>query len=318
MFVVVGVFDGLHLRARLPAGPARGGGGAAAGPGRSSSRSTTTRTRSWSGNAPPLLCDPGERLDRIAAAGVDTTVVVHFDQRLRETTYDTFVAMIAARAPVAGFLMTPGRGVRLPARAGRPRRSPRWAGRAGSRSSWCRRSTSTGGHVRSTEVREDIAAGDLDGAARLLGRSHAVVGDAVPAGEGSAVRFALPVALPPDGDVPGAARATPRAPRPGPRRRSRGRRRSIAGGELTLGGRVARAARSRVAFRRRTGEADERRGRQARPSPSAPPGGAFARPGRLPVRACLISSAGQRTGRDTSHSSCRRIECRSRGRRSKR
>jgi len=42
-----------------------------------------------------------------AAAGVDTTVVVHFDQHLRETTYDAFVAMIAGRAPLAGFLMTP-------------------------------------------------------------------------------------------------------------------------------------------------------------------------------------------------------------------
>jgi FAD synthase len=53
--------------------------------------------------------------------------------------------------------------------------------------------------VRSTEVRAEIAAGDLDGAARLLGRPHTVVGDAVAAGRGSVLRFPLPVALPPDG-----------------------------------------------------------------------------------------------------------------------
>ena len=58
-----------------------------------------------------------------------------------------------------------------------------------------------GRHVRSTEVRAAITAGDLDGAARLLGRTHAVVGEAMPSGEGSGSRlgFALPVALPPDG-----------------------------------------------------------------------------------------------------------------------
>ena len=53
--------------------------------------------------------------------------------------------------------------------------------------------------VRSTEVRAEIAAGDLDAAARLLGRPHTIVGDAVPAGQGSVLGFPLPVALPPDG-----------------------------------------------------------------------------------------------------------------------
>ncbi|MEW6225971.1 MAG: hypothetical protein AB1627_15205, partial [Chloroflexota bacterium] len=56
--------------------------------------------------------------------------------------------------------------------------------------------------VRSTDVRAEITAGDLRAAARLLGRPHTVVGDAVPAGEGCTLRFALPVALPPDGEYP--------------------------------------------------------------------------------------------------------------------
>ncbi len=56
--------------------------------------------------------------------------------------------------------------------------------------------------VRSTDVRAEITAGDLGAAARLLGRPHTVVGNAVPAGEGCTLRFALPVALPPDGEYP--------------------------------------------------------------------------------------------------------------------
>ena len=38
------------------------------------------------GSAPPLLCDPDERVARLAEAGVAATVIVHFDLRLRETT----------------------------------------------------------------------------------------------------------------------------------------------------------------------------------------------------------------------------------------
>ena len=197
VFVVVGVFDGLHL------GHAYLLGRLVAEAERREARPVVITfdhhpDEILLGNAPPLLCDPGERLDRIAAAGVDTTVVDHYDQQLRETTYDTFVTMIAARAPVAGFLMTPDAafGYR---RAGTPEALATLGRTRGFEVVVVPPFDIDGRHVRSTEVREDIAAGDLDGAARLLGRSHAVVGDAVPAGEGSVVRFALPVALPPDG-----------------------------------------------------------------------------------------------------------------------
>ena len=52
--------------------------------------------------------------------------------------------------------------------------------------------------VSSTQIRADIAAGNLEAAARQLGRPHAVVGEAVGEGEGSVLRFPLPVALPPE------------------------------------------------------------------------------------------------------------------------
>ncbi len=151
------------------------------------------------GSAPPLLCDPEERLERLSAAGVDTTVVVHFDQRLRETTYGAFVAMVAARGPVAGFLMTPDAafGYR---RAGTPE-ALRTLGREAGFEVVVLPPFALEGHaVRSTEVRTAIAAGDLALASRLLGRHHAVVGDVDEARQGTRLRFPLPVALPPDGE----------------------------------------------------------------------------------------------------------------------
>ncbi len=106
VFVVVGVFDGLHLGhayllEHLVAEAAR----------RAARPVVITFDHHpdeiITGSAPPLLCDPDERLERLAATGVDTTVVVHFDRHLRETTYDAFVGMIRERTPLAGFLMTP-------------------------------------------------------------------------------------------------------------------------------------------------------------------------------------------------------------------
>ena len=68
--------------------------------------------------------------------------------------------------------------------------------------------------VRSSEVRAAIAAGDLGGAARLLGRPHAVVGRAAAAGRGASSRSrsrsrcpptAVPVASSGSAGVPGDA-----------------------------------------------------------------------------------------------------------------
>jgi len=199
VFVVVGVFDGLHLGhayllEHLVAEAA--------------SRSARPVVITFdhhpdeiiTGSAPPLLCDPDERLERMAAAGVDTTVVVHFDQHLRETTYAAFVEMIAARAPLAGFLMTPDAafGYR---RGGTPEALAALGARSGFDVVVVPPFELEGRPVRSTEVRTAIAAGDLETAAHLLGRAHCVVGQAVSraTGPGALLRFPLPVALPPDG-----------------------------------------------------------------------------------------------------------------------
>jgi riboflavin kinase/FMN adenylyltransferase len=150
------------------------------------------------GSAPPLLCDPDERLERLAAAGVDTTVVVHFDRRLRETPYLAFVDAIADRAPIAGFLMTPDAAFGYE-RRGTPEALAALGVERGFDVVVVPPFEVGGRPVRSSEVRDAIAAGDLDRASRLLGRPHAVVGEAVRDGDGAALIFAMPVALPPDG-----------------------------------------------------------------------------------------------------------------------
>jgi riboflavin kinase/FMN adenylyltransferase len=198
-FVVVGVFDGLHLGheylLRHLVSEA----------GRLGARSMVITfdhhpDQILRGNAPPILCDPDERLDRLSAAGVDTTVVVHFDERLRETTYDAFVDMLAERVPLAGFLMTPDAafGYR---RAGTPEALAGLGRRRGFEVVVVPPFDIDGQPVRSTVIREAIASGELEMAARLLGRAHAVVGNVASAVPGvpREVRFPLPVALPPDG-----------------------------------------------------------------------------------------------------------------------
>ncbi len=197
VFLVVGVFDGLHL------GHAYLLHHLVVEAGRRRARPVVITfdhhpDEILVGNAPPLLCDPGDRLALLADAGVDTTVVVHFDRRLRETPYDVFVDMIAARAPVAGFVMTPDAAFGYE-RGGTPETLAAMGAARGFEVVVVPPFDIDGRAVRSTEIRADIAAGDLDGAARLLGRPHTIVGDAVPAGQGSVLRFALPVMLPPDG-----------------------------------------------------------------------------------------------------------------------
>jgi len=94
------------------------------------------------GLAPPLLCDPDERLARLAAAGVEVIVVQHFDHALRVTTYGEFVERIRAKVEVAGFAMTADAAFGYE-RAGlrRPWRS--WDASLGSRWRWSSRSCLT-------------------------------------------------------------------------------------------------------------------------------------------------------------------------------
>jgi riboflavin kinase/FMN adenylyltransferase len=221
LLVVVGVFDGLHrghaylLRELRRAARRRG---------------VVPAVLTFdhhpdaivAGAAPPLLCDPDERLVRLASAGVAVTIVQHFDEVLRRTPYDAFVESIRARTGLAGFLMTPD------AAFGHERRgTPDVLAALGARDGFAVVVVPPfdlgGRQVRSAEIRTAIANGDLATARALLGRRVAVTGeiaDPSAALEEAELRFPVPVALPPAGPYeatlepamePGCQPARPRA-----------------------------------------------------------------------------------------------------------
>ncbi len=193
LFVVVGVFDGLHRGHRYMLSRLRR---AAADHGALPAVITFDAhpDEIVVGAAPPLLCDPDERLARLAAAGVAVTVVQHFDAALRMTEFDVFVEAVRERVDLAGFLMTPD------AAFGHERRgTPSALAGLGSRVGFDVEVVPPfrleDRPVRSATIRADIAAGRLAEARRLLGRSVAVTGRR----SDRIVSFPVPVALPPNG-----------------------------------------------------------------------------------------------------------------------
>jgi riboflavin kinase/FMN adenylyltransferase len=208
VFVVVGVFDGLHLGHRyllehLVAEAAR--------------RDATPTVITFdhhpdevlTGSAPPLLIDPDERLQRLDAAGIAVTVVQHFDDALRHTPYDAFVERIRARVALSGFLMTPDAAFGHE-RRGTPETLGRLGDEVGFRVVVVPPFDLDGRPVRSTEIRAAIAAGNLGAARALLGRRVAVTGlTATVRADGRRVdlAFPLPVALPPPGTYAGTVSA---------------------------------------------------------------------------------------------------------------
>jgi riboflavin kinase/FMN adenylyltransferase len=150
------------------------------------------------GKAPPLLLEPGERLERMAGVGVEIAVVQHFDDALRRTEYDVFIAMITERTRLTGLLMTPD------AAFGYERRGTPDALRALGEQSEPPFEVAVvppfviDGHpISSSEIRRRVQAGHLVGAEELLGRPYSVVGSVDSAGR---VTFPLPMALPPAGE----------------------------------------------------------------------------------------------------------------------
>ena len=194
LLVAVGVFDGLHrghvyLLERLVSG--------------AHSRKARPVVITFDahpdaillGHAPPLLMDPAERLERFAALGVELVVVEHFDEALRQTTYDDFLHGITSRCALAGIVMTPDAAFGHD-RAGTPATVSELGGRDGFEVVVVPPFALDGREVRSSEIRAAIAAGDLDAAERLLGRQYAIVGAV---DDGERMTFPVPVALPPPG-----------------------------------------------------------------------------------------------------------------------
>jgi riboflavin kinase/FMN adenylyltransferase len=197
LYVVVGVFDGLHrgheyLMSALVAA-------AAAHHARPAVVTFDHHPDEvLTGQAPPLLCDPSQRLERLEAAGVAVTVVQHFDKALRETRYDAFVRRIAERVALAGFLMTPESAFGYE-RAGTPDTVATLGRELGFDVTISPQFTLDGVQVSSSAIRAAIAIGDLATAERLLGRPYAIVGRGSRAMRDPVLTFEMPVALPPAG-----------------------------------------------------------------------------------------------------------------------
>jgi riboflavin kinase/FMN adenylyltransferase len=199
IFVVVGVFDGLHLGhvyllEHLVAEAAT-----------RDARPTVITFDSHPdevlmGKAPPLLLDPVERLELLDRGGVALTVVQPFDEALRLTPYDVFIERIRARVVLAGVLMTPDAAIGHE-RAGTPAAMTELGARDGFDVVVIPTFTIDGDEVRSSVIRTAIMAGDFAAAAKLLGRPVTITGSIGGAVDGRArLDFRIPIALPPDGD----------------------------------------------------------------------------------------------------------------------
>ena len=245
LFVVVGVFDGLHrghryLLTQLRRTAARHGARPAV------ITFDAHPDEIVVGAAPPLLCDPDERLARLAAAGVGLTVVQHFDEALRMTEFDAFVAAVAARVELAGFLMTPDAAFGHD-RRGTPQALAELGRQAGFAVVVVPSFEVDGRPVRSSTIRADIASGDLIGARHLLGRPVAATGLL---GDSDVLTFPIPVALPPRGRFTGTIEPawTPDGRVGGPRRAVL----TVDDGSVGFGGEApAAGSRWRVSFGRR-------------------------------------------------------------------
>jgi riboflavin kinase/FMN adenylyltransferase len=198
LFLVIGVFDGLHRGHLYLLEQLRESAAA-----RNARPAVITFDHHpdevITGIAPPLLCDPEERLERLAGAGVEVTVVQTFDVALRMTPFDRFVRRIAERVELAGFLMTPESAFGHD-RGGTPETVAALGPELGYDVVVVPQFELDGRPVRSADVRAAIAAGNLSEAERLLGRPVSLVGRvSATTADHSTLDFPMPVAVPPPG-----------------------------------------------------------------------------------------------------------------------
>lgn len=188
--VALGVFDGIHLghRAILETAVAEA---------RRASLTAVACTFDphpmevlQPGRAQALLSSLDERLDLIAATGVQATVVLRFTPELAAMEPDAFVRdvlveRLRARQVVVGFNHTFGRGARGDARL---------LGALGERLGFTTHMVEPlvvdGVPVSSSAIREALKTGSVERASRYLGRPYSVVGPVVEgAGRGRTLGF---------------------------------------------------------------------------------------------------------------------------------
>jgi riboflavin kinase/FMN adenylyltransferase len=177
--VAIGFFDGVHLGHQLVIGEARR---LAAELGAKSAVVTFDRHPASvvrPDSAPLLLTDLDQRLELLAAAGIDYAVLVHFDETRSHEPAEDFVrnelvGCLGARAVVVGADFHFGHG-----RKGDVALLREMGATLGFEVDGLELMASGvagASAVSSTTIRAALAEGDLDAASRMLGRAHEVRG----------------------------------------------------------------------------------------------------------------------------------------------
>ncbi|EXJ51050.1 bifunctional riboflavin kinase/FAD synthetase [Microbacterium sp. MRS-1] len=127
---------------------------------------------------PQPVCSLPQKLDLLAAAGVDATLVLRFDEALASLDPRAFVEHVLVGLGVVSVMV--GDDFRFGnGGAGDPDTLVRLGAEYGFHVDVVGDVQGGGRRVSSTWVRDLLAAGDVEGAARLLGRPHAVQGEVV-------------------------------------------------------------------------------------------------------------------------------------------
>ena len=156
--------------------------------------------------APPLLCNPDERVSLLGGLGVSTVVLQHFDRAFAGQSVEAFLTRLRKGRDLAALVMTPESAFGHD-REGTIAAIRRLAPKLGFELVEIGQVESQGRAVSSTRVRAALAQGRLSEVRRLLGRPYAVTGIVV-RGERRGrtlgyptanLHFERPVALPPDG-----------------------------------------------------------------------------------------------------------------------
>jgi riboflavin kinase/FMN adenylyltransferase len=188
--VALGVFDGVHLGHRAILGAAVAHARASGAPAIACTFDPHPLEVLQPGRAPLPITTLDERLALIAQCGIDGAVVLSFTAELAAVEPEAFVkdvvvGRLAASQVVVGFNHRFGRGARGDAALLRE-----LGGRLGFRVDVVEPLTVDGVEVSSTAIRAALGRGDLDGAARMLGRPYTLPGKVVPgAGRGRTLGF---------------------------------------------------------------------------------------------------------------------------------
>jgi len=150
---------------------------------------------------PVLLTTLPERLDLLAELGADLAVVVRFDEALRRRSADGWLRALVNATGMRAVFCGPDYSFGHE-RQGNVELLQRTGARDGFEVHTVPAVKIDGTVVSSTAIRHLVRAGDMKGAARLLGRWYALRGDVV-RGDGRGVELGFPTAnvLPPDDKV---------------------------------------------------------------------------------------------------------------------